>query len=317
MILEGSSPPVATAAADHSSPARPGAQLPMGAGRPGPPGAVPDPGVGASIGVEGLVVRYPTSRGPVHALGPIDLEVGAGEVVCLVGPSGCGKSTLVRVVAGLTHPTAGSVDLRLNGTSETSVATVFQDFGIFPWKTVEDNVAFGLVARGVKRRPARASALDWLDQLGLGGFAKSYPAELSGGMRQRVSIARALATEPEILLMDEPFAALDAQLREILQDELLAICQEHRRTVIFVTHSLEEATVLGDRVVVMTARPGRVLADRKVPFERPRTASVRESPQFNQFRADLWEDLRAEVNRQIEAQPGRSTGKEHADGGTN
>jgi ABC-type nitrate/sulfonate/bicarbonate transport system ATPase subunit len=229
----------------------------------------------------------------VHALGPLDLSVGDGEFVCVVGPSGCGKSTFLRIVAGLVGPTQGTV--RVRAQSSHPAAMIFQDYGIYPWKTVEANVRFGLDVRGVPRREGRARARDWLARMGLSDFAGAYPSELSGGMRQRVSIARALAVEPEILLMDEPFAALDAQLRTILQDELLAICEAERRTVLFVTHSLEEAIVLGDRVVVMSARPGRILAERVPPFPRPRSAQVRESPEFAAFRGELWELLRGEV----------------------
>jgi NitT/TauT family transport system ATP-binding protein len=231
--------------------------------------------------------------GEVHALGPLDLDIAAGEFCCLVGPSGCGKSTYLRLVAGLLRPSAGRLEIR--ATSPDPAAMIFQDYGIYPWKTVLSNVRFGLDVQGVPRREATARARDWLARLGLTDFADSYPAALSGGMRQRVSIARALAVEPEILLMDEPFAALDAQLRTILQEELLAICDTDRRTVLFVTHSLEEAIVLGDRVLVMSARPGRILAERVPPFGRPRSGDVRNSPECAELKAELWQLLRGEV----------------------
>nr|WP_238428191.1 ABC transporter ATP-binding protein [Frankia nepalensis] len=250
----------------------------------------------------------------VHALGPLDLTVGEGEFVCVVGPSGCGKSTFLRIVAGLTRPTGGRVEVRAG--SPNPAAMIFQDYGIYPWKTVEANVRFGLDVRGVPRGEARARARAWLERMGLAEFAHAYPRQLSGGMRQRVSIARALAVEPEILLMDEPFAALDAQLRTILQDELLAICQAERRTVLFVTHSLEEAIVLGDRVVVMSARPGRILAERVPPFPRPRSAEVRESAEFAAFRGELWALLRGEVEAENLARggPGATPGAQSGEG---
>jgi NitT/TauT family transport system ATP-binding protein len=250
------------------------------------------------IECEGVERVFGVGSDAVRALGPVDLSISAGEFVCLVGPSGCGKSTLIRVIAGLLEPSNGRVSIHLDGSSPTPIATVFQDFGIFPWKTVEANVRFGLVTRAVGRAQAAARAADWIERLGLTEFRKAYPATLSGGMRQRVAIARALAVEPEILLMDEPFASLDAQLREILQEELLAICQAEARTVVFVTHSLEEALVLGDRVLVMTARPGRVLDETVVPFERPRHSRVRESPEFGALRVQLWDHLRSEVDIQ-------------------
>jgi NitT/TauT family transport system ATP-binding protein len=230
----------------------------------------------------------------VDALGPLDLTVADGEFVCLVGPSGCGKSTFLRVVNGLIPPTAGTLDLLLDeGKAATSM--VFQDYGVLPWKTVLANVRLGLDIARVPRRAANERALDWIQRLGLNGFEKAYPATLSGGMRQRVSIARSLAVEPQILLMDEPFAALDAQMRVVLQDVLLKVWEEDRRTVIFVTHSLEEALVLGDRVVVVSARPGRVVSDITVPFGRPRSTDVRRTPEFAALQQDVWDVLRDEV----------------------
>ena len=237
---------------------------------------------------------------PVYALGPMDLDIADGEFVCLVGPSGCGKSTLLRIVAGLLRPSGGEVEINTSGESETPLAVVFQDYSIYPWKTVERNVSFGLEARGMRKSAALAASRRWLEKMGLEDFAKAYPATLSGGMRQRVSIARALAVEPEILLMDEPFAALDAQLRQLMQDELLAIWQEEeRRTVLFITHSLEEAIMLGDRVVVMTSRPGRVLESVDVPFPRPRQPELRDTPEFGLFRATLWDHLKGEVENYL------------------
>ncbi|WP_419919216.1 ABC transporter ATP-binding protein [Candidatus Poriferisocius sp.] len=235
----------------------------------------------------------------MHALGPLDLEVGDGEFLCIVGPSGCGKSTFLRIVAGLVRPTSGRVEVRSSGQFSIPYAVVFQDYSIYPWKTVERNVSFGLEVQGFSKKVSLEKSRRWLEMMGLSDFARAYPATLSGGMRQRVAIARALAGEPEVLLMDEPFAALDAQLRQLMQDELLAIWQADRRTVLFITHSLEEAIMLGDRVVVMTSRPGRVLVSIQVPFERPRKPELRDSAEFARFRAMLWDYLKGEVEHYL------------------
>jgi NitT/TauT family transport system ATP-binding protein len=200
-------------------------------------------------------------------------------------------------MAGLLRPSKGWLEVRPRDPARPPVAMVFQDYSIYPWKTVLANVRFGLDVARVSRKEANARALHWLNKLGLRDFANAYPATLSGGMRQRVSIARALAVEPEVLLMDEPFAALDAQLRTILQEELLALWQEDRRTVVFVTHSLEEATLLGDRVVVMSSRPGRIIGDYPVPFARPRVGDLRVTGEFAEFQGRIWGQLRDEVDQ--------------------
>ncbi|WP_405973948.1 ABC transporter ATP-binding protein [Streptomyces sp. NBC_00988] len=238
----------------------------------------------------------------VNALGPLELTVAPGEFVCLVGPSGCGKSTLLRIAAGLLRPTTGTLEIRTSPQSDTRLrrvaspaAMIFQDYGIYDWKSVRANVRFGLDIQRVPRREANARTTEWLTRLGLADFAHAYPATLSGGMRQRVAIARALAVEPELLLMDEPFAALDAQLRTILQDELLALTQTLHTTTLFITHSLEEALVLGDRVLVMSARPGRIIAEHRPPFPRPRTGDIRDTPEFTALKSELWELLRKEA----------------------
>ncbi|MFJ8280488.1 ABC transporter ATP-binding protein [Streptomyces griseoviridis] len=241
----------------------------------------------------GLTRTFGRAPHAVDALGPLELTVAAGEFVCVVGPSGCGKSTLLRIAAGLLRPSAGA--LRIRTTSPRPAAMIFQDYGIYDWKTVRANVRFGLDVQRVPRREAGARADAWLARMELTGFADAYPAALSGGMRQRVAIARALAVEPELLLMDEPFAALDAQLRTILQDELLDLTQTTRTTTLFITHSLEEALLLGDRVLVMSARPGRIIAERRPPFPRPRTGAVRTAPEFTALKGELWDLLREEA----------------------
>lgn len=270
---------------------------------PGEDGGWP---LGAKIVARGVEQHFSSGKrgsAGVHALGPFDFTAGEGEFVCVVGPSGCGKSTFLRNVAGLVSPTVGSVGVRSEVSSP--VATVFQDYSIYPWKTVEANIRYGLDLAGVRRSKANARAGQWAARLGLADFVKAYPGTLSGGMRQRVAIARALAVEPEVLLMDEPFAALDAQMRLVLQEELLRLWQADRRTVLFVTHSLEEAILLGDRVVVMSARPGRLIAEFQVPLPRPRTPEVRADPEFVRLHEQIWDILRAEVTG---AMPGSSSG---------
>jgi NitT/TauT family transport system ATP-binding protein len=210
-------------------------------------------------------------RGPLEALADVTLSVGQHEFVCVVGPSGCGKSTLLRIVAGLQTPSSGRVRFE-HGTVSGAMrgGLVVQEHGTFPWMTVIDNVAFGLELRGMPGAERRGRALAYLERVGLAAFADHYPHELSVGMRQRLGIGRAIVTDAPLLLMDEPFGALDAQTRRRMQGELLGIWAADRRTVLFVTHDIEEAVLLGDRIIVMSDRPGRVVADIPVPFERPR-----------------------------------------------
>ena len=253
-----------------------------------------------SISARGVERAFGDGHTKVQALGPLDLDIADGEFVCIVGPSGCGKSTFLRMVAGLVQPSAGTIEMTQRGSGQPT-AVVFQDYSIYPWKRVLDNVRFGLDLAGVPKKEGNERAMRYLTSLGLADRSRSYPDTLSGGMKQRVAIARALAVEPEILLMDEPFAALDAQMRQILQDELLQLWQADRRTVLFVTHSLEEAILLGDRVLMMSARPGKIVASRTVPFPRPRGADVRRSPEFAELQAELWELLRQEVDVHLAA----------------
>jgi NitT/TauT family transport system ATP-binding protein len=235
------------------------------------------------------------SKERVHALGPLDFDIEDGEFVCLVGPSGCGKSTFLRMAAGLIRPSEGTLEMSVR--KEQPTAMVFQDYSIYPWKRVLANARFGLDVAGVPKKEGNERARKYLEKLGLADRENSWPTTLSGGMKQRVAIARALAIEPEVLLMDEPFAALDAQMRQILQEELLALWQADRRTVLFVTHSLEEAILLGDRVAVMSSRPGQIIANKKVPFPRPRTADIRTLPEFRALEAELWALLRHEAQQ--------------------
>ncbi|HEX3786504.1 MAG TPA: ABC transporter ATP-binding protein [Pseudonocardiaceae bacterium] len=253
------------------------------------------------IRATGVTRTFVTRRHTVHALGPVDLTVQRGQFVAIVGPSGCGKSTMLRIVAGLAAPTTGElvIDRTERGTPLCSM--VFQDYGIFPWKTVLANVRMPLDIAGVPRRQANATARDWIKRAGVTGFESAYPATLSGGMRQRVALARAFVANPEILLMDEPFAALDAQLRLVLQQELLRVWEAHRRTVLFVTHAIDEALLLADRVVVMSSRPGRILDDIEVPFARPRTRAVRAEAEFGALEDRIWRLLKGEVEEREHA----------------
>ncbi len=233
----------------------------------------------------------------VVAIEDLSLEIRAGEFVSIVGPSGCGKTTALRIMDALVPHDGGRV--LINGTEVTEprseVGFVFQDFGLYPWRTVTANVEFGLELRGVPAGERRERALRFIELVGLSGFESHYPHQLSGGMQQRVGIARTLAIEPEILLMDEPFGALDALTRRIMQFELLRILDSQRpTTVVFVTHDLEEALLLSDRILVMTRRPGRSKEIIDVPFPRPRVDEVVDTPEFLDLRRHLWESLRAE-----------------------
>jgi NitT/TauT family transport system ATP-binding protein len=249
------------------------------------------------IRIEGVAKRYPTASGSVEALADVSLTVRRGEFCTLIGPSGCGKSTLLAIVGGLVAPDAGRVliDGRpVTGPDPRRVAMVFQDPGLFPWRTAVENVAFGLEVQGVERRRRRHIATELLGPLGLRGFAERYPRELSGGMRQRVAIGRALAVDAEILLMDEPFGALDEQTRLLMGEWLLEIWRRTARTVLFVTHSLHEALALSSRVAVMTARPGRIKSVLELPHPYPRAM---ESAELVTLRAKLWSEIRDESLR--------------------
>ncbi|MRH28767.1 ATP-binding cassette domain-containing protein [Microbacterium sp. SYP-A9085] len=251
--------------------------------------------VDTRISIRDVGKIYGAGRKQVEALKSVDLDIRDNEFVCMVGPSGCGKSTLLRIIADLQRPSSGVVEVATTAHVVRPSAVVFQDYSIFPWKSVSENVRFGLIAQGLPKREVEDRVKLWLAKLGLSAFADSYPSQLSGGMRQRVAIARAMVVESEILLMDEPFAALDAQLRRLLQEELLSLWQDMRRTVLFITHNLDEAILLGDRVVVMSGRPGRVIGDYTVPFGRPRDAGIRGSGEFAALEQELWEQLRHEV----------------------
>jgi NitT/TauT family transport system ATP-binding protein len=252
---------------------------------------------GAAICIENLRKEYGSGPQCVVALDGIDLSIAPGEFVCIVGPSGCGKSTLLRILAGLDHATSGAIDIDATGWPVAN-AMVFQESGLFPWMTVEKNVGFGLMTRGVDPADAAPRVEAALRLVGLVKFRRYYPHQLSGGMRQRGAIARAFVTDPAVLLMDEPFAALDAQNRVILQAELVRIWEETGKTVVYITHSIEEALLLGDRTVVMTAQPGRIKEIIDIPFTHPRDLiELAASSEFGALKLAIWRILEDEVNR--------------------
>ena len=240
----------------------------------------------------------PKNREPVSALTDLNVTVARGEFVSIVGPSGCGKSTFLNILLGLIKPDSGTLELEgtpIAGPSQER-AMVFQEFGLLPWRTVAANVELGLELKGTPAAARLQRVADLIKLVGLNGFEKHYPHELSGGMKQRVGLARALATEPQVLLMDEPFAALDAQTRDLMQSELLQIWERTRKTVLFVTHSIEEAAYLSDRVIVMTARPGRAKDVLRIDLPRPRDYEMRLTAEFNRIKARIWDVLKEELN---------------------
>jgi NitT/TauT family transport system ATP-binding protein len=236
--------------------------------------------------------------GAFTAIDGVSVEIAHGEFFMIVGPSGCGKTTLLRILAGLDSVSAGSIEIETPSSQRPVNSMIFQGDSIFPWMTVWDNAAYGLRMRHVPKATIKEVVGHYLARTGLTKFAKYYPHQLSGGMRQRVSIARAFANDPEILLMDEPFSALDAQNKLLLQEELLRIWEEHKKTVVFITHSVDEAVFLGDRIMVMTAQPGKVKTFVSVPLARPRNImELQKSPEYGELIADIWSSLREEVQR--------------------
>lgn len=237
----------------------------------------------------------------VTALEDVSLDIADSEFVSIVGPSGCGKSTLLRLVAGLQEPTSGTVEIRPSKPGRPKTAMVFQEHALFPWLSVRDNVAFGPRNRNVPKREAAEIAEEQLARLGLSRFADFYPHQLSGGMKQRVGIARALAQDAEILLMDEPLGALDAQTRTLLQEQILELRQESRPTVLYITHAIDEAVFLSDRVVLMSARPGRIRDIIELDFGPHRGPELRGTEQFAALSQDIWNHLRDEVQATMAA----------------
>ena len=242
------------------------------------------------IRIDGVRKVFNGRNGEMVALNGVDLDIHDNEFICVVGPSGCGKSTLLNIIAGLLEPTEGKV--YCNGKEVTGTGTergvVFQQYALFPWLTVKKNVMFALEMRGVKGKEAETEAMKYLEMVDLAKFADHYPKELSGGMKQRVAIARAYAAEPQVLLMDEPFGALDAQTRTQLQTELLETWQKKKKTCFFITHDVDEAIILAQKVIIMSARPGRIkrIVDINIPY--PRTQETKMTPEFIQLKNEIW-----------------------------
>ncbi|WP_234998241.1 ABC transporter ATP-binding protein [Salirhabdus sp. Marseille-P4669] len=232
----------------------------------------------------------------VEAIKDVNMNITDGEFVCILGPSGCGKTTLLRILAGLETPSTGQFTIHQSSKEKPLQSMVFQEQGVIPWLTVEQNVSFGLKMRHVPKKIVKERTNYYLEKVGLRKFAKLYPKELSGGMKQRVSIARAFANDPEILLMDEPFAALDEQNKFILQEELLSIWEESKKTVLFITHSIDEAILLSDRIFLMSSQPGTIVQEKKIDLPRPRRMEeVRANEEMAKEFVEIWQHLQTEV----------------------
>jgi NitT/TauT family transport system ATP-binding protein len=260
--------------------------------------AAPAQQLAVKISMRNLSKSFDAAQGVVTALDDITLDIPTGCFFMIVGPSGCGKTTLLRILAGLEAPTSGSFEIAAPAAGRPANSMVFQGDSLFPWMTVFENAAYGLSMRQKPRGEIADVVGHYLSRTGLSKFAKAYPHQLSGGMRQRVSIARAFANDPDILLMDEPFSALDEQNKLLLQDELLRIWEETRKTVVFITHSVDEAVTLGDRIMIMSAQPGKIKQLVQVPFERPREVlALRARPEYGELVYSIWGQLREEVQR--------------------
>ncbi len=258
---------------------------------------------------ESITKVYHVDGAPdVLAVHDLTLEIAEGEFVCIIGASGCGKSTLLNMFAGFSRPTSGRILLRgepITGI-EPRCGMVFQSYALFPWKTVRGNVEFGLKMKGVPAAQRRETAEYFIELVKLTGFADRYPTELSGGMQQRVTLARILAADPEVLLMDEPFAALDAMTRQVMQEELLRIHEASRKTTVFITHNIDEALILADRVVVLSTRPGRVKAILENNLPRPRHITVQLSKEFTERKNEIWMHVEEEVRKHVSVEDGRT-----------
>lgn len=250
------------------------------------------------------VEQVSKSFGSFKALDGVDLKVRKGEFLVLLGASGCGKSTMLNLIAGFEEATSGRVVV--NGRVVTDVdphcGMVFQQYALFPWLSVLENVAFGLKMKGLDLKERTKIAMRYIEMVGLKDFVNAYPKALSGGMRQRVSIARVLANDPDVILLDEPFAALDAMTRQVLQEELLQIYEKSGKTIVFITHSIDEALMLSTRMIIMSARPGRIVCDIDNDLPMPRDAAVQLTPRFNELKSQIWSIVQSEVLRSMEAQ---------------
>ncbi|MDB5797057.1 MAG: tauB [Paucimonas sp.] len=259
------------------------------------------------ISLRNVSKRFDTRDGQFTAVDDLSLDIEAGSFFVIVGPSGCGKTTLIRMLGGLESPSSGEIEIRAERPGKPLNSMIFQGDSIFPWMTVWDNAAYGLRMRGVPQAEIKEVVGHYLSKTGLTRFADRYPHQLSGGMKQRVSIARAFSNDPEVLLMDEPFSALDEQNKTLLQEEVLRIWDEDKKTVVFITHSVDEAVTLGDRIMVMSAHPGRIKALIDVPFERPRKVlELRAQPAYGEMVFGIWSHLRDEVQRAKEQEEARA-----------
>ena len=263
-----------------------------------PPASSVNAGANAMISIRGVSKSF----GALKVLDNVNIEVAKGEFLVLLGASGCGKSTLLNLISGFERASTGSV--HVNGREVRDVdpgcGMVFQQYALFPWKTVQQNVEFGLKMRGISRVERARIAQHYIDMVGLQGFEKSYPGALSGGMKQRVSIARVLANDPDVMLFDEPFAALDAMTRQVLQEQLLSIYEKSGKTILFITHSIDEALMLSTRMVAMGAKPGRVVQDITNDLPHPRTAEVQLSSRYIELKKSIWETVQFEVMKNLE-----------------
>ncbi|MBM3155798.1 MAG: ABC transporter ATP-binding protein [Chloroflexi bacterium] len=242
--------------------------------------------------------RFQTKNGIIHALSNISFKTNEQEFLCILGPSGCGKTTLLRIIAGILQPTEGKVIYEgVKDNNKPATALVFQEHGVFPWINVIDNVCFGLETQKISRKDRYGMAMPLIEKMHLAGFTKNYPHQLSSGMKQRVGLARAFVSGAEILLMDEPFASLDAQMRVILQEELLNIQREYRKSVIYITHDIEEAITLADRIILMTARPGQIKQEINVNLSRPRNVNGEHASEFISMRNEIWRQIKEEVDK--------------------
>lgn len=254
-------------------------------------------GLNPIIELEGVFKRY----GDMLALDDVSLRIEKGEFVVIVGASGCGKSTTLNMIAGFDHPSEGLVKVEGRQVTEVSPNTgmVFQQYALFPWLSVLDNIAYGLKMKGMKKAERRAVAQQFVDMVGLKGFENAYPKQLSGGMKQRVTIARVLANDPAVMLFDEPFAALDAMTRQVLQEELVRIYEQSGKTVVFITHSIDEALMLSSRILIMSARPGKIAQDIVNDLPHPRNADVQLSEQYLAMKQKIWKTVQGEVAKSL------------------
>lgn len=245
-----------------------------------------------------LSKQFHTKSGTIHALSNVCFQTNEQEFLCVLGPSGCGKTTLLRIIAGILQPTEGEVIYEgAKDNNSPTTALVFQEHGVFPWMNVIDNVCFGLETQKISKKDRYRIAMPLIEKMHLAGFIKNYPHQLSSGMKQRVGLARAFVSGAEILLMDEPFASLDAQMRVILQDELLNIQREYQKSVIYITHDIEEAIMLADRIILMTARPGQIKQEIKVNLSRPRNVNGEHASEFVRMKNEIWRQIKEEVEK--------------------